>query len=252
MPLLEVHNLHCRFPDGSYALRGVSFSVEKGEFVLVAGKNGSGKTVLMKHLNGLLQPTEGEILLKGKPVRSLNREIAGIVGLVFENPERQFVGPTVEEDIAFGPENLGLSEEEVNTRVKESMEMVGLSGFSGRNPRGLSGGEKRRVAIAGVLAMGAEIIILDEPFAGLDFPGIRQTLKTLAALHDRGRTIILISHDVGKAAAHADRLIIMENGNIAEDGRPAEVLPRVEEYGVRLPGEFDPKDPESLKRVTWL
>lgn len=248
MSLLEVRALSHRFPDGSFGLQEISFSVEDGELVVLAGRNGAGKTVLMKHLNGLLSPTSGEVLVHGQPISRDLLAARQAVGLVFQDPDNQFVGQTVRDDVSFGPENLRLTEREIEDRTQAALEAVGLTELTEQQPHLLSGGEKRRLAIAGVLAMHPALLILDEPFSGLDYPGTRQVLGELLKLHEGGHTLLVITHEVEKILGHATRLIIMEGGRIAEDGNPEELVDRLERYGVRPPVI----DGRGLAGVTWL
>lgn len=248
MSLLEVRNLSHVFPDGTVAVKDVSLSVQAGDFVVLAGANGSGKTVLIRHFNGLLLPTKGSVLLEGEPI---SRDLIGVrksIGLVFQNSDSQIVGQTVAEEVAFGPENLNLPRAEVERRVEESLEAVGLGECQHQAPHRLSGGQKRRLAIAGVLAMGSRVIVLDEPFSGLDYPGTVQVLEHIVALHQRGTTIILVTHELEKVLAHADRLILMEKGRIMQDGKPDEVIETVEAYGVKSPFGVG----RSIRTMTWL
>ena len=226
MPILETEDLTHIFPEGTVAIQDISLKINEGEFVVIAGANGSGKTVFARHLNGLLKPTKGRVLLDGEPITKNIVEARRKVGLVFQDPDSQFVGQTVAEDVAFGPENLNLPVKEVETIVKESLEAVGLSGFSSRSPHALSGGEKRKLAIAGILAMKPKIIIFDEPFTGLDYPGVVQVLKQIVQLHKKGHTILLITHELEKVLAHANRLGIMHKGKLVEDGKPEDVIYR--------------------------
>jgi biotin transport system ATP-binding protein len=237
-PILSVRNLSVRFggPEKVLcALDRISMDVREGEFLLLAGSNGSGKTLLTRCIAGLLNGQEGEILFRGEPLsrlRSLRREL----GLVFQDAEAQILGETVEEDTAFGPENLGLSREETERRVRAALEAVGLGEKRKRPPRRLSGGEKRRLAVAGVLAMGCGVIIMDEPFANLDWPGVVQVLEILVSLKRAGKTLIVLTHELEKVLALADRLIILHQGSIRDDGDPAEVLDRMDRaWGVRDP-----------------
>ena len=247
MSLVEVENLTHEFPDGTVAVRNLDLQIREGEFIVLAGRNGSGKTVLMRHLNGLLSPTSGRVLLEGRDIRGDLLATRQQIGLVFQDADSQIVGQTVEEDIAFGPENLNLSREEIDRRVQAALLNVGLQDLADHRPHLLSDGEKRRLAIAGVLAMRPRLIVLDEPFSGLDFPGVRQILEQILKLHTEGHTIVVITHDVQKVLKHADRLLIMERGALVLDGSPVEILPGVEQYGIRGGSKVMP-----LEAMTWL
>ena len=248
MALLETQDLTHIFPDGTVAIQNINLKFNEGEFVVIAGANGSGKTVFARHLNGLLKPTKGSVLIDGKPITENIIEARRKVGLVFQNPDSQIVGQTVAEDVAFGPENLNLPANQVKAVVKESLEAVGLSRFSTRSPHTLSGGEKRKLAIAGILAMKPKVIIFDEPFTGLDYPGVVQVLKQIVKLHNMGHTILLITHELEKVLAHADRLVIMHKGKLVEDGKPEDVIYHSENYGVRMPLN----DGQKVATLTWL
>lgn len=248
MPVLETQDLTHVFPDGTVAIEGINLKVNAGEFLVVAGPNGSGKTVLARHLNGLLRPTRGQVFVDGEPVGKDIIEARKKVGLIFQDPESQIVGQTVTEDVAFGPENLNLPAADVARIVEESLAAVGLSQFATRSPHALSGGEKRKLAIAGILAMKPRVIVFDEPFTGLDYPGVVQVLKEILRLHRTGHTILLITHELEKVLAHADRLVIMDQGRLVEDGRPEAVVYRVESYGLRMPL----RDGERVDSLTWL
>jgi biotin transport system ATP-binding protein len=246
--MLNIQNLSTIFPDGTRALSNINLTIERGEFLVIAGKNGSGKTVLMKHLNGLLKPTSGQVLLYGKPVLKHLVWARQMIGLVFQNPDSQFLGQTVEDDIAFGPKNLNLQSKEVSRRVNNALEETGLLGLREKLPHSLSGGEKQKCAIAGVLAMNPEIIIFDEPFTQLDFPGVQQVLEQIISLHRKGKTIIVITHDLEKVLAHATRLVILKEGHIVFDGLP--------EQGIETAIKFDIYKPydrtRKLGTYTWL
>ncbi len=248
MIILEARNLTHIFPDGTVAIKDVNLAVRKGEFVVIAGANGSGKTVLVRHFNGLLLPSRGEVLLEGKPITKDLTRARKLIGLIFQDADSQIVGQTVAGDVAFGPENLRLAPEEVKKRVKESLEAVGLSHLAEQRPHLLSGGQKRRLTIAGVLAMKPRIIVFDEPFAGLDYPGVVQVLNQILKLHREGHTMIVVTHDLEKVLAHADRLIIMEKGQIVQDGRPCEIIGQVERYGIKRPYGKN----RGVESMTWL
>ena len=235
MNILEVSRLTHRFADGTAALDGIDLAVRKGEFVVLAGANGSGKTTLLRHLNGLLMPHDGRVVVDG--VATVNDPIHArrTVGMVFQDADSQIVGETVFDDVAFGPENLGLARDEIHRRVTEALAAVGLSGFEDQRPHLLSGGEKRRVAIAGILAMQSKVLVLDEPFSNLDYPGVRQVLEQVIALHQAGHTILLTTHDLEKVLSHADRLVVIRAGAVVRDGAPADAVKGVESFGVREP-----------------
>ncbi len=212
-----------------YALKDVNFEIPDGQFVGLIGHTGSGKSTLIQHLNGLLKPTSGTIYYNGEDIHgegfSLKR-LRGKVGLVFQYPEHQLFETDVFADVCFGPRNLGFTEKEVWERAKEALELVGMDRkYWEQSPFELSGGQKRRVAIAGVLAMGPEVLILDEPTAGLDPRGRDEILDKIRDLHDRkGMTILLVSHSMEDIARYADRLMVMNHGEKVFDGTPREVF----------------------------
>lgn len=235
MNILEVDHLCHRFADGTLGVDNICLTIAKGSFSVLAGPNGSGKTTFLRHLNGLLTPTSGEVRVKGRSVLENPRRARRLVGMVFQDADAQIVGETVYDDVAFGPENLKFPREDIHQRTVEAMDAMGLSAMAGRRTHLLSGGEKRRLAIAGILAMGSEVVVLDEPFSNLDYPGVQQTLRAILDIHARGKTILLTTHDLEKVITHADRLLIMEKGRLAADGPPEIVLPRTEPFGVRRP-----------------
>lgn len=230
-----VHIYNKNTPFETKALDGINLEIRKGEFVGLIGHTGSGKSTLIQHLNALLKPTSGKIIIDGLDITSKNvnlKEIRQKVGLVFQYPEYQLFEETVAKDIAFGPKNLGLSTEEIEKRVRESMEMVGLDyeALKDRSPFELSGGQKRRVAIAGILAMKPEILILDEPTAGLDPRGRDEILGQIKKLHEKYKiTIILVSHSMEDIAKLVNRLIVMYKGKIVMNGTPREIFSRADE-----------------------
>ncbi len=248
MAVLEAKNLTHIFPDGTIGIEDISLRIGEGEFIIIAGVNGSGKTVFIRHLNGLLLPTKGRVLIDGKPIVKDINSARKKIGLIFQDSDSQIVGQTVAEDVAFGPENLNLPNVEVNQIVKESLITVGLNDISNQNPHTLSGGQKRKLAVAGVLAMKPEIIMFDEPFTGLDYIGVVQVLTQLVQLHKAGHTIILITHELEKVLAHADRLVIIHKGKLVEDGKPEDVIFRAGYYGIRIPL----REGEEVNSVTWL
>lgn len=207
--------------DGPDVLREVDLRLREGEYVALAGHNGSGKSTLLKHLNALLIPTAGTVTVDGLDTRdpSSQRRIRRVVGMVFQNPDHQIVGMTVEEDVAFGPGNLALPPREVRECVQEALARVELEGYESRAPHTLSGGEKRLVSIAGVLAMKPRFIALDEPTAYLDPVSRRRVLDLIAGLHRQGMGILHVTHSIGNVV-DADRLLVMERGSIVLDDRP--------------------------------
>ena len=213
------------------ALDGVSLTVEQGSFVAVLGHNGSGKSTLAKHMNAVLLPGGGTVWVDGMDTRDEAKllEIRRRVGMVFQNPDNQIVANVVEEDVAFGPENLGVPTEEIQTRVAAALRAVGMEEFTLHAPHHLSGGQKQRVAIAGVIAMEPACIVLDESTAMLDPAGRREVLDTVKALNrDKGITVVLITHHMDEAAM-ADRVVVMDSGRVAMDGPPREILVRMDE-----------------------
>lgn len=234
-----------------YALKNVSFSLEDGEFLAIAGHTGSGKSTLTQHLNGLVHPTEGRVLWKGKDLANKKTaiEARGDIGLVFQYPEHQLFAASVYEDVAFGPRNLGLSSREVEERVREALDQVNLSFDELRDvsPFELSGGQQRRVAFAGVLAMRPSVLVLDEPVAGLD-PASREDFLTLIEkFHRSGLTIVMVSHNMNDISRLADRVLVMNKGEITWLGTPEEVFSHAKElreiglgvpHSVRLANEL--------------
>ncbi|MDR2102149.1 MAG: energy-coupling factor ABC transporter ATP-binding protein, partial [Treponema sp.] len=234
--LFSLRKVSKLFSGGTRVLEGIDLNIYSGECLLLAGSNGSGKTVLIRILTGLLEPSGGEVFFHGQPLNRVMGELRRSVGLVFQDADAQFIGETAEEDVAFGPANLGFPKEEIPERVRAALEAVGLQGRRTAHPRRLSGGEKRRLATAGILAMGCDTVILDEPFANLDWPGVIQTLEIIRYLKERGNTLIILTHELEKVLAFADRLVILHRGSLRDDGRPEAVIERLKpEYGVRDP-----------------
>ena len=237
-PILEIKDLNHVYSAGTpfehVALKNVSFAVERGEFIGVIGHTGSGKSTLMQHMNGLLKPTSGSILLDGKDIwsdKKFTRQCRFRVGLVFQYPEYQLFEETVYKDIAFGPKNMGLDKDEIDRRVREAAGFVGLTEAQLEvSPFELSGGQKRRVAIAGVIAMEPEVLILDEPTAGLDPEGREEILSNIDAYRQaKNATFMMVSHSMTDVARMADRLLVMNHARLAMDGTPAQVFARAEE-----------------------
>ena len=235
MEIIKTKDLVYRYPveEGETprnALDGVDLAIEKGSFVVVLGHNGSGKSTLAKHMNAVLTPASGTVLVDGLDTAEEENllEVRRRVGMVFQNPDNQIVANVVEEDVAFGPENLGVPTEEIRQRVDASLKAVGMEKFADHAPHMLSGGQKQRIAIAGVIAMTPECIVLDESTAMLDPAGRREVLDTVSYLNrERGITVILITHHMNEAA-YADRVVVMDHGKVAMDGTPEEILTQVE------------------------
>ena len=246
-PILQVQNLNYIYSAGTpfehRALQDVSFCVNKGEFIGIIGHTGSGKSTLMQQLNGLLKPTSGTILLDGKDIwsdKKLTRQARFRVGLVFQYPEYQLFEETVYKDIAFCPKNMGLSSEEIDRRVRDAAATVGLTEQQLQvSPFDLSGGQKRRVAIAGVIAMEPEVLILDEPTAGLDPAGREGILKNIEDYRrTHNATVMMVSHSMDDVARLTDRLLVLNGSRLVMDGSPAEVFARAEELvdmGLNIP-----------------
>jgi len=247
MPELRVEALTHVYSAGTpfqkTAIENITLSIPQGQMVGLLGHTGSGKSTFIQHLNALLQPTSGKVTYDGRDINAdkfARRDIKGQVGLVFQYPEYQLFEETVYKDIAFGPKNQRLSEAEVDERVREAADFVGVKEkYFTRSPLEISGGQKRRVAIAGVIAMRPGVLILDEPTAGLDPAGCRQILDNIRNYRDKtGSTVILVSHNMDDAARMAERLIVFDHGHVAMDGTPEEVFSRPEELiaiGLNVP-----------------
>ena len=222
------------------AIDGVDVDIKKGDFVAVLGHNGSGKSTLAKHVNGLLLPTEGTVWVGDMDTRDEEHiwDVRKTAGMVFQNPDNQIIGNIVEEDVGFGPENIGVPTEEIWKRVEESLKAVGMTAYRLQSPNKLSGGQKQRVAIAGVMAMKPECIILDEPTAMLDPNGRKEVIRTIHELNRaEGITVLMINHYM-EEAIEADRIIVMDDGRIVMDGQPREIFSRVKElksHGLDVP-----------------
>ncbi len=247
-PLIEARALTHEFPGGFRGLEDVSLGFRRGEFVIIAGKNGSGKTLLVRHLLGLVRPTSGEVLFRGEPAGKRLAELRKRIGFVFQDTDHQLVAQSVEDELRFGPENARLPEDEIVSAVGRTLERLDLGGKIHVPPSRLSGGEKRRLAVGGVLAMDPDILVLDEPFANLDYPGVRGVLRLVVDLHRRGTGIVLITHELEKALAHADRLVIMDGGKVAEDGPAETAAAKAGAYGLH-PLDFTER---SFGEYTWL
>lgn len=233
------------------ALSGVSFEIERGSFVAIVGPNGSGKSTLAKHLNALLIPTSGSVIVEGMDTKEEDPvNIRSRVGMVFQNPDNQLVSSIVEDDVAFGPENIGVESSEIRKRVDEALNKVSMYEYRKKGPHLLSGGQKQRVAIAGVLAMKTECIVFDEPTAMLDPSGRDAIMDIIKELHDEGKTVVLITHFMEEAAA-ADRIILMNGGKLLADASPVDIFSnaneeKLKENALELP--FAAKMANELRR----
>ena len=238
--MIKIDHVAYRYDEEHTALKDISLEINKSEMLAIVGHNGSGKSTLAKHLNALLLPTEGRVEVDGMDtaVEANTLNIRKKVGMVFQNPDNQIVTTIVEEDVAFGPENLGVPPEEIRRRVNEALKAVGMEKYARSAPHMLSGGQKQRIAIAGMLAMEPEVLVLDEATAMLDPQGRREVLDTIHRLNrERGMTVVLITHHMAEAE-EADRVIVMNDGEAAMDGTPREIFAQVErlhELGLAAP-----------------
>ena len=230
-PVIVFDNVHYTYPgDEKESLCGVSLSIEKGSFVAVLGHNGSGKSTFAKHMNGILVPDQGRVLVEGLDTSDEEHviDVRRRVGMVFQNPDNQLVANVVEDDVAFAPENLGVEPKEIRERVDGALRQVGMYDYRMHAPHLLSGGQKQRVAIAGVIAMQPDIIVLDEPTAMLDPQGRREVVDTVFSLcREKGMTVVYITHHMDECI-NADRLIVMSNGCVMADGKPADIFANAE------------------------
>lgn len=245
MALLSFEGVSFTFPGGARALRGIDLEIQAGEYLLLAGPNGAGKSALLRCANGLSRPQEGRVLLRGRDIFADLRDTRRAVALMMQSAEQHFVAATVAEDLAFGPENYGLSAAETSRRVNDVLSQMNIQSLRDTDPLLLSGGEKRRAAIAGLLALEPDILLLDEPFASLDYAGVRSVLAAMRSLHARGITVVAVTHAVEKLAAEATRMVLMEAGRIVADGPPGEVVFQGAKHG--LAPVTGP-----LERLTWL
>ncbi len=233
MAYLSVDDLSCTI-DGTTLLEDISFSVEKGTLTLIAGPNGSGKSLLMKCLKGLEKNDTGAVSVGGREIRK-TKERMKLFGLVFQDTSLQIVGSTVEKDIAFGLENQKKSIEDIKRKTDEMIDLFSLEKERKKDPRVLSGGERRRLCIAGVMAMESSILLLDEPLANLDYPSVKMVLNTLVTLKEKGVTVLIVSHEAEKLLALTDNTIILRGGRIAASGKSCDMLSSLRENGIYLP-----------------
>ncbi|NBB91496.1 MAG: ATP-binding cassette domain-containing protein [Spirochaetes bacterium] len=234
MSRVTAADITVRAADGRTLIDRLNLSLSAGQLCILAGRNGAGKTLLARCLAGIVLPDEGSIRHEGASP-----------ALVFQDTRSQVLGQTVSDDVALGPRSAGLSHDDIEQRVAEALDRTGLSEMRRRDPFTLSGGEQRRLSIAAMLAMRPTLLILDEPFSSLDFEGVKSVLSVLLELHGEGCGISVITHDLGKLAAHADRLVLLDGGRVQADGPPAAVLPGAPACGLRLP-------PGPVGEMTWL
>jgi biotin transport system ATP-binding protein len=246
---LETIELGYRFADGAWAFRSVGLALAPGRIAVLAGRNGAGKSLLARNLAGLLEPSEGQVLLGGRTLAALGGQLAAKIGYLSQDARLQVIGDTVLDDVLFGPRNLGLPEREALERARSSLEACGLSGKESSYTYSLSGGELRRLAIAGLLALGPSVAVLDEPFANLDPEGVRSVLHIIRDAAASGMALLVVTHELEKILGLASSFFVMSGGGIALEGSPAEVLAAgIEAYGLR-----DPLRPtRSLAELQWL
>ncbi|MGE4453756.1 MAG: energy-coupling factor ABC transporter ATP-binding protein [Sphaerochaeta sp.] len=245
-PLLTVEHLSFSFSKDKQILKDISFSVDEGSFTLITGPNGAGKSIMLRCLKGLLKPSGGTIRISGEDVTKKSKKRLHAIGLVFQDAETQIVGQTVEKDIRFGMENLSIEEPEQTERLEHVLQGMNLTAQRDQRPRTLSGGEKRKLSIAGILVMDPSLIILDEPFANLDYRSAVNVLKTLLSLQGHGHTVVVVSHEVDKILAHADKVLVLESGVVAIEGSKEEVMEHLEFHGMYVPKNCRVED------LTWL
>ena len=234
----------CLDINGKSIFKDVSLSLEKGTFAALCGRNGAGKSQLLRCLKGLRKPSSGSILIDGNP--SSPGERMKRIALVFQSAEMQIVQQSVEKDIAFGPENMGLEKEEVERRVEAALSAMGLKDKAKQRPQTLSGGELRKCAIAGILAMEPDVILLDEPFANLDYPSTLTVIRALITLHEKGYSLLVVSHEAEKFLAHTDTLFIMDKGRVIEAGESSVLFSKLSSYDIYIPANA------SFEELSWL
>jgi energy-coupling factor transport system ATP-binding protein len=261
-PIIEIKDLHHTYPSGTHALRGVYLKIYPGEFVAIIGQNGSGKTTFVKHLNGLLRATRGEVLVNRKDVSKRKvSDMARSVGYCFQNPDHQIFCDSVYKEVAYGPQNLGLNDKEIQGRVAEALSAVRMSHLKESHPRDLSKGQRQRVAVAAVLSMRPNILNIDEPTTGQDYQDGIDMLNLIAELNQAGHTILFITHDMPMVARFAQRVIVFRNGEILLDGpthevfREREILsttflspPQITSLGLAFPEQY----PKAVLRVSEM
>ena len=248
--LLSVRNLSLSLAGSIDVLSDISFDIKKNSTVLLSGKNGSGKSMLLRTLKGLIPFQKGSVFLDGEDVTRKNSYRNAHIALVFQDTETQIVGQSVHKDLLFGLQNTGIGKSESNKRIEQVASLLDITHLLDRRPMQLSGGEKRRVAIGGVLVMNPQLIFLDEPFANLDYPGIRQVLMSILALQKSGTTVIIATHEVEKVAYHCDTMMIMEKGRIETTGPAKTVLENAADYDIKIPSHRG--EPLDFEELTYL
>jgi energy-coupling factor transporter ATP-binding protein EcfA2 len=261
-PIIEVKKLHHTYPSGTHALRGINLKIYPGEFVAIIGQNGSGKTTFVKHLNGLLRATSGEIWVDGVNVSTRKvSEMARVVGYCFQNPDHQIFCESVYKEVAYGPQNLRLGQDEIAERVEEALSAVGMSYLKDSHPRDLSKGQRQRVAVAAVLSMQPRVLNIDEPTTGQDYRDGLEMLNLIAKLNQAGHTILFITHDMPMVARFAKRVVVFKDGEILLDGSTREVFrerqklnttflapPQITSLGLAFPEQY----PETMLKVSEM
>lgn len=244
--IVRTENLSHRFKNGKYAFRNISIKIYEGEFIILTGRNGSGKSVFLQHLNRLFIPTSGRIIYDGTKESLAVNEIRHKIGYVFQNPDSQIIGLTVNEDVIFGLRNKGYSIKEASEKAGKILKKLRMSNYKDYYPYLLSGGEKRKLAVASIAVTEPDILILDEPFENLDYESAVDVLSIIVDMNKNGKTVIVVTHDLEKTAAHASRFIVFNKGRLVLDGKPSAVCGKLGEYGVRKINLHD------LKKMSWL
>jgi len=238
--LLKTDHLTHTFGSGDTGIFDICLTVSRDDFIVLAGRNGCGKTTLIRHFNGLLMPDTGRVLLNGQDIQKDLTLTRRKIGMVFQDPDTQIIADTVFDETAFGPENLNMDREKIDKSVFRALNRLGLDHLRDRNPATLSGGEKRRLAIAGILVMEPALIVFDEPFANLDYPSVLSLVRLCRTLHRSGHAIVMTTHDVAPVITLATQMVVMDKGRITEQGDPVSLAPCLESYGVKNP--FTPVD----------